>query len=303
MKTGKLIVTSMLAGAGIAHAGPRASASYSGPTDTIDAGGARTTSANYTNDGSLGGIAGLSTVAVPAETAKSGYIGQLYEVVDLQLAATPATVNEGGTRQLTATQLLDDSSTLAVPAASVAWSVASGPLASVNVNGLATAGIVYQDTVATAQGSYAGLVRQLGVTVMNVSLDDYGSYAGDGLQDGWQNQYFSANPAGAGPLLDPDGDGQNNFFEWTAGLVPTDPLSRFLLEIAPVPGQPAQKNLVFSPRFNDRTYTVKSRTDLAPGSWSPTTVSAPSDNGTERTVTDTAATGAKKFYRVEISKP
>jgi hypothetical protein len=51
------------------------------------------------------------------------------------------------------------------------------------------------------------------------------------------------------------------------------------------------------------SYVVKSSTDLTPGSWDPATVSAPSDNGTERTLTDTAATGPKKFYRVEITKP
>jgi len=285
------------------QAGPRTSASYNIPTDTTDAGGHRASSTSYSNDGSVGGVVGISTVSSPAQTAKAGYIGQLYEVTALQLAATPATINETGIRQISATQILDDDSTLAVSATDVAWSVASGPLSGINAAGLATATTVYEDTAATAQGDYAGLTGQLPLTVLDTIADNFGPFAGDGLQDGWQNQYFSANPAGAGPLLDPDGDGQNNFFEWTAGLVPTDPLSRFLLEIAPVPGQPAQKNLVFSPRFNDRTYTVKSRTDLAPGSWSPTTVSAPSDNGTERTVTDTAATGAKKFYRVEISKP
>ncbi len=62
-------------------------------------------------------------------------------------------------------------------------------------------------------------------------------------------------------------------------------------------------SLIFSPRFEDRSDVVKFSADLRPGSWDPATVSAPSDNGTERTVTDTAATETSKFYRMEITKP
>ena len=90
------------------HAGPRTSPSYAILTDNADTGGRRATSASYTNDGSAGGVAGLSTVAAPAETAKHGYIGQLYDVTGLLLSATPTTVNEGGTLPLSAAQLLDD---------------------------------------------------------------------------------------------------------------------------------------------------------------------------------------------------
>ena len=138
-----------------ALAGPRASTNYTVSTDTTDAGGKRATSAAYTNDGSAGGIVGISTVASPAETAKHGYIGQLTEVTALQLAASPLTINETGTRQLSADQVLDDLTTNAVPAASITWSVQSGPITGISASGLATAGTVYQDTAATAQGVYA----------------------------------------------------------------------------------------------------------------------------------------------------
>ena len=68
---------------------------------SIDSGGQRSTSANYTMDGSLGGIAGISTnVVSPLETAKSGYLGQLTEVVSLTATGTPATINQGATSQL-----------------------------------------------------------------------------------------------------------------------------------------------------------------------------------------------------------
>ncbi len=314
MKTPSVLIRSTLLGtfllpslAATLHAGPRTSASYTIATDTADGGGRRATSASYTNDGSAGGITGISTVAAPAETAKHGYIGQLYDVTGLVLSATPGTsVNETATLQLSAAQLLDDATTLAVSAASVTWSVAAGPLTGINPSGLATAGIVYQATAATAQGNFAGNLSTLALTVLNVNLDNFGAYAGDAIDDAWQVQYFGQPPnANAGPLVDFDRDGQTNAFEYTAGLVPTDPASRFSIAIAPVAGQPGRKNIIFNPLVltGGRSYAVKFRPDLATGTWTTLTGTTQSDAGAQRTVTDLNATGAKKFYQVEITRP
>lgn len=285
-----------------AHAGPRTSTSYNISTDTTDAGGKRATSTNYTNDGSAGGAVGISTVAVPAETAKHGYIGQLTEVTALQLATAPTTVNETATRQLSAKQVLDDLTTNAVLANSINWSIVSGPLSSINSNGLATAATVYQNTAATAQGIFAGNTGTLGLTVLDTIADNFGTYAGDGIGDDWQFQYFGLNNAKAAPAADPDFDGHNNLFEFTAGIIPTDAASKFNWRIDPVPGFPVQKKLIFSPRFVNRTYTVKTATTLGVP-MTTLTGSTFSDNGNERTVTDTSATGGAKFYSVEIVKP
>ncbi len=287
-----------------ASAAPRTSPNYSIATDIADAAGKRTTSASYTNDASLGGITGISTVAAPAETAKQGYIAQLYEVTALQIAAAPTTVNEGATRQLSATQLLDDLTTIALAPNSITWSIQSGPLTSINANGLATAATVYQNTAAIAQGSFAGNTGTVGLTVIETIADNFGTYAADGLGDDWQVQYFGLNNPNAAPLLDPDYDGHTNFFEFTAGLVPTDALSVFNFRIDSVPGFPAQKNLIFSPRLAGRTYTVKTSPTLGVAAvWSNLTGGVTTNNGAERTVTDTSATGGAKFYNVEITKP
>ena len=286
-----------------AQAGPRTSTDYAVPADTADAGGQRTTSSAYTNDGSLGGITGLSTVASPAQTAKAGYIGQLTEVTALQLAATPTTVDETGTRQLSAAQLLDDDSLNPLAATDVTWSVMAGPFSGINASGLATAATVYQNTAATAQGDYAGATGQLELTVLDNLPDNFGSYAGDGLADDWQFDHFGLDNPLAGPTLDPDGDGQNNAFEFTAGLVPTDALSRFSLSIAPIFGQPGQKDIVFDPIVAGRTYTVLTSPDLSLGSWDPLTGGSITNNGDQRTVTDTGASETRKFYQVEIVKP
>jgi hypothetical protein len=128
-------------------------------------GGKRTSGASYTNDGSVGGVAGSSDVASPVEASKGGYIGQLYEITGLTLTAAALNVNEGAADLLGARQALDDDTFLAVPAANVAWSVQSGPLTGISVSGLATANIVFQDTAATARGIYLGNSSLLGLTV------------------------------------------------------------------------------------------------------------------------------------------
>lgn len=302
MKLHAALFLTLLTAAG--HAGPRTSANYTVATDTADAGGKRTTSASYTNDGSAGSIVGISTVAAPAETLKSGYVAQLFDVTGLTLTAATLTVDETATDALAAWQFLDDATFLSVPAASMTWSVASGPLTGISAAGVATAGIVLADTAATAQGIFSGVTGTLGLTVKNVNPDDFGSYAADGLDDAWQNQYFGLNNPLAAPALDPDGDGQTNLFEFTAGLIPTAPSSRFTLTIQSVPGQPAQKHVVFTPLVAGRTYIVTSKPGLAAGSYAPlTNPSAPSDAGPLRTITDLSAGGAAKFYRVEITKP
>ncbi len=299
-----LILSSLIAAT--AGADVRTSANYSIVADTTDSGGSRGTSGaggNYTNSGSVGFVAGISTVAAPAEMAKAGYIGQLFDITGLTLTAVSLNVNEGTTDQLAAWQALDDATFLAVPTASVAWSVQSGPLTGISAGGLATAGLVFQDTAASAQGSYLGNTGTLALTVKNVNLDDYGTYAADGIDDAWQNQYFGLDNPNAAPGVDFDGTGQTNLFKYIAGLNPLDG-SRFALTIAPVAGQQGQKNIIFTPRLTDRIYTVTARPALSTGSYAPlTNPSAPSDAGQQRIITDLSAGDAAKFYRVEITWP
>ena len=286
------------------HADPRSSANYTLVTDTADAGGTRAASAAYTHDGSLGGVAGISTVTTPAETAKHGYLGQLYEVTCLALSSEQQDeVDEETTVQLAAWQLLDDDTLLPLASSGVLWGVLDGPLAGIDESGLATATAVYRDTLATVASIWGEHRATLDLTVRDIDSDNYGSYSGDGLDDDWQYDHFGLNNPLAGPLMDPDGDTQNNQFEFTAGLVPTDPLSRFLLRVEPVAGQPTHKRLIFSPRFEDRTYEILTSTILAADNWTALTGGTISDDGTQRTVTDPNATEGRKFYRVQVIKP
>ena len=301
MKTTLLCLLCLVA-AGTALAASRTSANYSITAETTDVGGSRAASANYTNAGSANLLAGVSTSAAPAAVAKHGYIAQLFDVAGVIVNAAAPSVDEAATLQLAAWQLLDDATFLVTDANAVTWNLVSGPIESVSASGLATAGLVFENASATVSGTFGGFTGSLNFTVLDSIADNFGDYAGDGIGDDWQVQYFGQNNPLAAPALDPDGDGASNLFEFTAGLAPNDPASAFRLSIAPVPGQPARKRIIFSPRLNGRTYTVQSRLTLA-APWQPLGSSTQSDSGPQRTVTDLNAGGAGKFYRVEIAKP
>ena len=286
----------------------RSSANYSLSTETMGLGGGSVVnSAAYRVSGTALGQPGA--VAVQSATtyiAKDGFVGQLYDVTGLGISgAGTNNVNERATLQLAVAPKLDDGTLLAtaVDPATVAWSVASGPLVAVSAAGIVTAGTVYQNTAATVRGTSGSLSGMGTLTVVNVNLDDYGTYAGDGIDDAWQVQYFGLNNPLAGPTVDADGTGQTNLFKYVAGLNPLDANSRFGLTIRAVSGQPSQKALTLAPVYSSRTYTVQSSPTLVQPSWTTVTNVSISDNGTTRTVTDLGAGSAPRFYRVLISFP
>lgn len=277
------------------------SANYNLAPDAVDSGGLRGTSANYTLNGSaMAGGAGSSA----NYTARTGFAGQLEESVPgsplaaaITIAASPATLNEGGARQIAATLHYDDGSSTPLAAGSVTWSVQSGPLAGINAAGLATAATVYQDTIAVARGTYQTFTATLNLTVLNILPDNFETYAGDGLPDDWQVEYFGVNNPQAGPLIDPDADGWNNLFEYNACLVPTDPLSFFSMSLAAVAG--GGHAITFSPRFTGCSYTLMGSSDLS--LWTPITGFI-TDAGFVRTVLDPAGTGDRRFYFISIQR-
>ena len=285
-------------------AAPRSSANYRLDPETTDGGGGRSSSASYTLDAALATAGGISSSpSAPPVLSKSGYVGQLYEVTGISLTADPGpSVSEGGTLQLSAMTVLDDATLLAPDPGSVAWSVVSGPLTGIDSTGLATAGPVWQDSPASASAAWGGLTGQLALTVLDTDPDNFGSYAGDGLGDDWQQHFFGSDNPQAGPDFDADADGDDNRFEFVAGVDPTDPLSRFRLHILPVPGQPQHRDLVFSPRLADRDYAVEMSPDFLPP-WLPLGAFSQSDVGEQRTVTDLDASDPLRFYRVRITLP
>jgi hypothetical protein len=194
---------------------------------------------------------------------------------------------------------LDDNTVTALNGSEIAWGIVVYPFQSLDANGLLTAvANVYSVATGTVNGAYLG-------TLGNTALQVTGPYANCGLPDGWFAQYFGMAPnPRAAPTADPTGCGQNNQFKYLAGLDPTNAASLFKLRIAAVAGQPGQKKLIFSPRWNDRTYTPVFRTNLLTGdAWVALTNTNVTDSGAQRTVIDLNATAAQKFYRISISDP
>ena len=293
-----IILTAILSLIGSLGAATRSSANYSMTTETLSDGGGRATSANYTIDASVhgGAAAGLSQVATYKD--KAGYIGQLYDLQSLNVTALPSPVNEDATSQLSATGVNDDATTLALTATQVGWSVLSGPISNITLGGLATPAAVYQNTQANLQGTYQGVNGTTFLTVTDNLPDNYGTYAGDGLPDGWQVQNFGVGSPDAGPNADPDGDSQKNLSEWLTGYNPTDALSRFSLIIT-LNGLNNNK-LTLSKVIPSRFYTLQANTDLGT-TWS--NIGTRSSVGSEQTdynMFDTSFVEPRKFYRIMV---
>jgi hypothetical protein len=269
----------------------------------IDAGGHRATSASYTVDSSIGGVGGIASYTATRLEVKAGFIGQLFEVTNLAVVAQPAAINETNSTQLSAVATLDDGTVTLLQGGEVAWHEPAFPLTSISSTGRAHATNVYQNTAATIVGAWSGGQGTGTVSVVDLNPDDFGLYAGDTIADAWQVHYFGKNNSNGLPNVVAGAPGQNNLFNYVAGMDPTNPASAFQFSIEPVVGQTSQKRLIFSPRFTDRTYTILSRSNAASGSWQKLSSFAVVDDRDERRVTDLAATPPSRFYRVQISKP
>lgn len=267
---------------------------------TLDAGGGRTTAGIVVNDGAIGGIVGISG---DTTVARHGFVGQIYDAVALELGASPAQVDEGQTRQLTAVEVMDDQTTLALDPAEVEWVNNSDALTSISAAGLATAGTVFQDSLANVGGTRAGLADPDGfdLTVINVGEDDFGSYAADGIDDDWQVDFFGIGNPEAAPGENPDGDRDDNLMEFLAGFDPTDASQFFQFKIEGF-SNPGTLDLKLNKVIPGRVYHLLESGNLtAPfaevSSFSVTTEEL------EKIIQDGDAPADRNFYRIEISKP
>lgn len=123
---------------------------------TIDSGGQRATSLNYTMNGSVGGVVGISTAADYA--MRHGYIGQLFEVTSLVVTAIPASVTGGATSQLHGTAALDDGTRTVLDGGDIQWTSFTFPIQSIDTSGLVAVALVGSNSVANFSGAYFGIV-------------------------------------------------------------------------------------------------------------------------------------------------
>lgn len=275
----------------------RTSAQYGLTQEVVNGGGGSSTSALYAMESSLEEFGGIAVSS--DQTIKSGYLGQLYALAGLNVLASPSTITEGETRQLSLSARLDDASILVLSPAAAKFSVMSGPILSVSSQGLAQAGRVYQTTPAIVRADYQGQAGWLTLQVLNLSDDDWSTYANDNLSDAWQVSFFGENNPQGRADADPDHDGQNNLAEYIVGTSPADANSSFKVSFALGTGR--KPTVAFSPCLPNRSYSIEYTTNLI-HPYMPLTTTSYTDNGFVRTVTDTNASDRIRFYRVRISQ-
>ena len=275
------------------------SANYSNTASTFAAAGGSSASTNYSQAASLGSPASSSSGG--PYLAKSGFIGPLYEIQNLHIyPVAPGNIPELGTLQLASFLVLDDSTSFAVNPNSVSWSIEMGPITSISASGLMKADAVDADTLAQIRADFDGRFALTQTTVVDAIP---GQYAGDALPDSWQDMFFGPNNPNAAPDADPTGTGQNNYFKYIAGLDPTDPTSRFVVNVDPEPPAPGSLEIQIQPIVPGRTYTLYSASQLSPPNWMPVIPTNVENNGAARTFTQTVTPGVNLFYRVEITFP
>lgn len=265
----------------------------------IDSGGQRASSASYRNDGSIGGIGGVSSNAGGGQTVKSGYVGQLTDVTNLTVTATPGTVNEGGTSQLNGLAGLDDATVVVVEGSNIVWRAPVYPIAAVGSAGVATAAQVYADASATATGNYLAVSGSGLLLVVDSNPDNWGLYAIDQIPDWWQCRYFGTNdPLGRASATNVTG--QNNLYAYIADLVPTNPAAAF--EIVAVSNHPPSRVVYFLPASTARVYGLQYSTNLLSGSWTNLTPLTNWGSGGLSWLSDTNA-ASPRFYRIGVQVP
>ncbi|MBN2505935.1 MAG: hypothetical protein JXQ71_04505 [Verrucomicrobia bacterium] len=292
----------LLAGASHLHGAERTSTDYAVTTDILDAGGRPAASANCAHEGSLGTLGSGRPARSAAYGLGHGYVGQAREVVGLTLAGNPTHIAEASHSRLHPSLVYDDATTAVIPGTMVAWTLLHGPCTLSPAGDLATEA-VFQTVPAAARADYHNHAAKLDFQVINSHPDNYGLYAADGIHDDWQVRYFGPDNPFAAPGQDPDGDRQNNAFEYVADLDPTQYASQFRVSLEFSPSWPTRKNVVFGPRWPTREYAVEMAPDHPGTPFGPLLGATNQDVGSIRSVADWNATNAARFYRVRISMP
>lgn len=295
------VVVVALAGTVFVCAETRSSEDYSITMECVGLGGMRMTNdAMMVLDSGIGRLGRISSAVGDAYVCKSGYSGQLYDMQDLSLSVPDTHIAETETRLLVALAENDDSTVTRLYRPD--WSIDDGPVSSINSTGLLFAGAVYEDTPAQVGAEWDGLSATIGLMITETDPDNYGAYGYDGLEDDWQIQHFGIDNLKAKPGADPDGDLQNNRFEWFVHTAPTNADSLFEVWIVGVPGASTQACVVCRPAFIDRQYVLQACSDLGEALFVDCPDTLTNTNGQERRITDLNIDDASRFYRIQVTE-
>jgi hypothetical protein len=241
---------------------------------------------------------------------KPGFIGQLYDPVELSASADPVEIGEGDSTQLAATAVMDDDTSLSLAADEVTWSVQAGPIVAVSPQGSATGGLVVGNRAALVRAEVFGLAEDVPLTVLDSLRDNFGLVAGDGIDDAWQFEFFDADTSGeldgnealaAAPGANPDKDLHANFLEWASGHDPTDSMSFLRFRILSKTGTDARFQL--SKTIAGTTYAVERMEGLESGALRVDVAGLTAvENAADVELTDPGALTPKGFYRLRLER-
>lgn len=143
-----------------------------------------------------------------------------------------------------------------------------------------------------------GSTAVLSLLIRNQLPDNYGIYAGDGIFDDWQIQYFGLNNPNGTAQRDPDADGFDNRFEYNACLVPTDPFSTFRISMATL--EDGSRAITFSLRLPGCSYRLEASSDLT--LWEPVAGTTFINQGPRRTIIVDATGNLRRFFSISIQR-
>lgn len=118
---------------------------------------------------------------------------------------------------------------------------------------------------------------------------------GDGLKNGWEQQYFG-DPLAASPTADNDGDGANNLHEQAAGTNPN--LAGSVLKFTNI--QPTNGNLELTWTGGQSVRQVLQSANSPSGSWTAVFTNVPPTSVTN-TLTISNLLNAPRYYRIEAA--
>ena len=276
----------------------QSSATYSIAAHSVDAGGGLTTSANYSQSSVSGQAVGVEGVESHSFHIQGGYVGQLATLVSVEVAVVTTNLVEGDRVLAGQVSRFDDGTLFVESVGAQQWMIVAGPLRL--DQGQVVAELVSVTSTGLASWVHSGTTNVVEFRILNVPDGEFHGYAADDIDDAWQVAFFGYGNSNAAGFVDYDGDGQDNRFEYIAGLDPTRADSRFLLFPSFEVGMTNGIELVFQPVVPGREYRLMTATNLS-GPWSsvPNVVTNNSDD--VRTLVDPSPRKLK-FYRVNIVK-
>lgn len=210
---------------------------------------------------------------VAESTSRDQFTGTLADPTAFAVVASSTTVSEGGTVTLSGSVTYDDDSSAVIPGAWIGWGTPTGPLSPVQLSfpsASTQAGNVLANTAGNVTGTFmaGALSDSETINVLNSGSDNYGAYAGDGIDDAWESGYGVTMPFD--PAGDSDHDGMGLLLEAFLNLNPNVPDAQSL----PSPVQitdAGQKYLGITFRRHKRiarSYAVRLNSGLNAPDWS-----------------------------------